>query len=305
MIEVIKAGLLDMVMDMGRPGLRAQGVPEGGAADVPALTLANRLVGNPDAAAGLEILLRGPVLRFPRGGIIALTGADMPARCNGDPVPYGHTREIPPGGVLEIGTAVRGLRTYLAVAGGIEATRIMDSRATFLPGGFGGWRGRALGAGDRLPVGVAEPQQNGTLHFARREKNVLCILPGPQVAGFADAALKRLTAGDFRVSPDASRLGLRLSGARLEYMEGELASQAVLPGAIQVPPDGQPIVLGWDGPVTGGYPVIAGVIAADLSCLAQLRPGESVEFAFVSPEEAQVAWRLQQQRMDGAITWDT
>lgn len=304
MIEVIKVGPLDMVMDLGRPGLRAQGVPEGGAADSPALVLANRLVGNPDGAAGLEVLLRGPVLRFPLGGTVALTGAEMQTRCNGAPVPFGQTWAIPPGGELEMGGARRGLRAYLAVAGGVAAAPAMGSRATFLPGGFGGWQGRALRAGDRLPVGAAECRRNGVLHFDGHEKNVLRILPGPQLGGFEDAALKRVTAGDFRVSADANRQGLRLSGAELGYTGSELASQAVLPGAIQVPPDGRPIILGWDGPVTGGYPVIASVIAADLPRLAQLRPGESLRFSFVTVEEAQAAWRRQRQRMEEAIAWD-
>lgn len=303
MIEVVRPGLLDLVIDLGRPGFRAQGVPEGGAADARALVLANRLVGNEDGAAGLEMLLRGPTLRFPLGGRIALAGADMQARCDGDPVPQGHALEIAPGGELELGSASCGLRAYLAVAGGIEVPPLLGSRATFLPGGFGGWQGRALKAGDALPVGAAGGCRKGSLSFAACDKT-LRILPGPQLAGFADAALKLLTASEYTVSMDANRLGLRLSGPQLAYTGGEHASQAVLPGAIQVPPDGQPIILGWDGPVTGGYPVVAAIIAADLACLAQLRPGDSLKFAFVTLEQAQAAWRQQQDDLDGAIAWD-
>lgn len=302
MMEVLRAGALDLVMDLGRPGLRAQGVPEGGAADAGALVLANRLVGNSDRVAGLELLLRGPSLRFPQGGIIALTGADMQARCNGSAVPVGQTRVVPAGAVLELGLASSGLRSYLAVAGGVEAPPVLGSCATFLPGAFGGWQGRALRAGDRLPVGTPTPVRVGRLKFDGCD-GMLRIVPGPQLAGFADAALKRLTTNEFRLSADANRLGLRLSGAALEYAGDELASQAVLPGAIQAPPDGRPIILGWDGPVTGGYPVIAGVIGADLSCLAQLRPGDALRFSFVTAKEAQAAWRQRQERMDGAITW--
>jgi biotin-dependent carboxylase-like uncharacterized protein len=304
MIEVVRPGLLDLVMDLGRPGFRAQGVPEGGAADAPALVLANRLVGNPDRAAGFELLLRGPILRFPRGGRVALAGADMAARLAGNPVPAGRTLDMPPGGELQLGLAENGLRGYLAVAGGIDAPPVMGSRSTFLPAGFGGWQGRALRAGDVLPLGRAGASAKGILSVAGT-KGVLRILPGPQLAGFADAALKALTANEFRVSADANRLGLRLSGHRLEYADGGwLASQAVLPGAIQVPPDGQPIILGWDGPVTGGYPVIAGIIAADLPRLAQFRPGDDLRFSFVTLEEAQAAWRQQQNDLDGAIAWD-
>lgn len=306
MMEVVKPGLLDLVMDLGRPGFRAQGVPAGGAADAPALTLANRLLGNADNAAGLELVLRGPLLRFPRGGRLVLAGADMNAHLDGAPVRPGRIQDIPPGGELALGQAEKGLRAYLAVAGGIETPSLLGSRATFLPGGFGGWQGRALKAWDVLPVGVAAAPRQGVGVFAQTcQDGPLRILPGPQLAGFADAALSTLTAAEFSVSTDANRLGLRLSGPALEYAGGELASQAVLPGAIQVPPAGRPIILGWDGPVTGGYPVIAGVIAADLPRLAQSRPGDILRFEFVSLEEAQAASRLQQETVNGAITWNT
>jgi len=301
MIELVRAGLLDLVMDLGRPGFRAQGVPEGGATDAPALILANRLLGNADNAAGLEVVLRGPLLRFPQGGRVALAGADMGARLDGVSVTVGRILDIPPGGELELGLAEKGLRGYLAVAGGIEASPVLGSRATFLPGGFGGWQGRALKAGDVLPVGAAAVSRNGIFSQASGA-GPLRILPGPQLAGFVDAALGALTAGEFNVTTDANRLGLRLSGPALEYAGDELASQAVLPGAIQVPPDGQPIILGWDGPVTGGYPVIAGVIAADLCRVGQLRPGDALKFKFVSLEEAQAASRQQQEALNGAIS---
>lgn len=302
MIEVIKPGLLDMVMDLGRPGFRAQGVPAGGAADPPAMILANRLVGNPERAAGLELLLRGPILRFPEGGRIALTGADMYARCGDAVLPRGRTLEISPGEVIEFGQAGKGLRAYLAVAGGVDVPPVLGSRATFLPSGFGGWQGRALRTGDMLPTG--EPGTHGKGVLTEPGGNAgLRILPGPQLPGFSDAALKALTSHAFAVGPDANRLGLRLIGHALEYRGGELASQAVLPGAIQVPPDGQPIILGWDGPVTGGYPVVAAVIAADLSCLGQLRPGDKLRFSFVTREAAQDAWDKHALYLDEAIAW--
>lgn len=304
MMQILRAGLLDLVMDLGRPGFRAQGVPEGGAADAMALVLANRLVGNPDNAASLEILLCGPKIRFPAGARIALTGAAMPMQVNGKRFVPGRVVEVSPGGEVELGVAENGLRAYLAVGGGIQAPPIVGSRATFLPGGFGGWQGRALRPGDVLPVGEPGASRRGVLSEAASRPGPLRILPGPQLSGFADAALHNLTAFEFCVGTDSNRLGLRLAGPALNYLGGELASQAVLPGAIQIPPDGQPIILGWDGPVTGGYPVIAGVIAADLPRLAQLRPGEKVGFAFVTGEEACDAWRAQQEAMNGAIAWD-
>jgi biotin-dependent carboxylase-like uncharacterized protein len=266
------------------------------------MILANRLVRNPDHLAGLELLLRGPVLRFPEGGEIALTGADMQARCNGVSLPRGRTLSVPRGAQLELGQAVHGLRGYMAVAGGIETEPVLGSRATFLPGAFGGWQGRPLGAGDKLPVGKTASGQEGMLRWPDGH-GAIRILPGPQLAGFANSALKAMTAAGFGLSADSNRLGLRLTGPALQYAGSELASQAVLPGAIQVTPSGQAIILGWDGPVTGGYPVIAAVIAADLPRLSQLRPGDSLRFAFVALEEAQAAWRQRQERMNGAILW--
>ncbi len=303
-MEIHRAGMLDLVMDLGRPGFRAQGVPEGGAADAMALVLANRLVGNPDNAAALEILLRGPKIRFPAGARIALTGAVMPMQLGDKRLVPGRVVDVCPGGEVELDVAENGLRAYLAVGGGIEAPPILGSRSTFLPGGFGGWQGRALRPGDVLPVGEPGAFRRGVLSEAASRPGPLRILPGPQLSGFADAALHDLTAFEFCVGTDSNRLGLRLAGPVLNYLGGELASQAVLPGAIQIPPDGQPIILGWDGPVTGGYPVIAGVVAADLPRLAQLRPGEKVGFAFVTGEEARDAWRAQQEAMNGAIAWN-
>lgn len=303
MIEVIRAGLQDLVMDLGRPGFRAQGVPECGAADRSALIWANRLVGNADNAGGLELLLRGPTLRFPLGGRVALAGADMGARINGVGVERGREQAVPAGGLLELRQASAGLRGYLAVAGGIDAMPVMGSCATFLAGGFGGWKGRALKAGDRLPLGRPGRGRKGRLSCAACA-SALRVLPGPQLVGFSDAALKALTASEYRVSTDANRQGLRLSGAGLDYTGGETGSQAVLPGAIQVPPDGQPIVLGWDGPVTGGYPVIAAIIAADLPHLGQLGPGDGLRLSFVSLDEARNAWRRLQQNLDEAILWE-
>lgn len=291
MMEVLKPGLLDLVMDAGRPGFRSQGVPAGGAADLPALIAANRLVGNPDAAAGLEILLQGPVLRFYVSACVGLTGAEIAARVNGLPVMAGAPIELARGDVLETGPVRAGARAYLAVRGGLEVEQILGSRSTFLPGGFGGWQGRALWAGDRLPFGEWDASPPGPAVNAVQSVGKIRILPGPQIADFADTALAALTARPYRVTADANRVGIRLSGAGLGYRGQEMPSQAVLPGAIQVPPDGQPILLGWDGPATGGYPVIAGVIAADLHRLAQLRPGDAIAFEFVTREQALATWQ--------------
>ena len=289
MIEVRQAGRCDLVMDLGRPGRGAQGVPAGGAADVTALAAANRLVGNDPGAAGLEIALAGPGLCFPAGGVAALTGARFAAtRSSGVPVAWNETLVLAAGETLSFGTAETGVRCWLAVRGGVAVDPVLGSRSTFLPGGWGGLAGRVLRAGDRLPLGPAA----GEVRLLRArapaiERDApLRVVAGPQIGGFDDAGLAAFFGGSFLVGPASDRRGLRLTGPRVCHAQPELPSQGVLPGAIQVPPDGQPIVLGWDGPVTGGYPVIATVIGADLPRLAQLRPGDPVRFVTVDVDTA-------------------
>lgn len=288
-LEVIKPGLLDLVMDLGRPGYRAQGVPAGGAADVSALVAANRRLGNPDHAAGIEMLQTGPTLRFPMGGRVALAGAEMPVFVDGVAVSFDSEISMAPGAMLQLGRTHAGLRTTLAVAGGLDVPLVMNSRATFLPAGFGGFCGRALRGGDVIPIGSMKTEVSSPAGFLSARKGRLRILPGPQIGGFADTALAALASLAYRISPDSNRIGIRLAGPPLTHRLDELPSQGVLPGAIQVPPDGQPIILGWDGPVTGGYPVIAAIIQADLSALAQCAPGAAIHFEFVSHEQAVAA----------------
>ncbi|MDO9387557.1 MAG: biotin-dependent carboxyltransferase family protein [Thiobacillus sp.] len=290
MIEVLHAGLCDLVMDPGRPGWGALGVPVGGAADPAALAAANRLVGNDAAAAGLEITLKGPSLRFPLGGVVALAGARFAAtRSSGAVVVWGETLVLAAGETLNLEQVESGCRCWLALRGGLAVPPVMGSRSTFLPGGFGGYRGRALRAGDVL----ASSATVGALRLLRArapasERDApLRVVAGPQAGQFDDAGLLAFFAGNYRVEAASDRRGLRLGGLAVTHARAELPSQGVLPGAVQVPPDGRPIILGWDGPVTGGYPVIAGVIAADMAKLAQLRPGDAVRFATIELARAQ------------------
>ena len=300
MIEVLRAGLCDLVMDLGRPGQGALGVPVGGAADPCALAAANRLVGNEATAAGLEITLSGPILRFPAGGVVALTGAHFAAmRSSGAPVAWNETLVLAAGETLALGQAQDGCRCWLALRGGLAVAPVMGSRSTFLPSGLGGHRGRPLQAGDALSC---EPAA-GELRLLRacppshQAGACLRVMAGPQAGHFDDAGLAAFFSSRYRVSPTSDRRGLRLVGLAATHARVELPSQGVLPGAIQVPPDGQPIILGWDGPVTGGYPVIAGVIAADWPLLAQLRPGDAVGFTTIEADEARVLamdrWKIE------------
>lgn len=292
MIEVLQPGRLDLVVDAGRPGHAASGIPVGGAADVLAFAAANQLVGNPTTAAGLECLLDGPSLRFPRGGVIALVGAHFAAtRSSGLPVRWNETLVMGEGERLRLGHAAKGCRCWLAVRGGLRVPVMLGSRSSFLPGGWGGFRGRALRAGDRLPVGSNQTPLRILRCTPTPVDGPLRVIAGPQAGRCEDAALLTVFTGVFRVSPASDRRGVRLGGLRLPTARApELASQAVLPGTLQIPPDGQPIILGWDGPVTGGYPVVASVISADMARVAQLRPGDQVSFTTVSVDAARAAW---------------
>jgi len=291
-IEVLRPGLCDLVMDGGRPGWAAQGVPAGGAADRKALAVANALVGNPSGAAGLEIVGRGPHLYFPRGGIIALTGAPFrAARAAGLSAGWNQTLVLAAGEILRLEQPERGYRCWLAVRGGLAVVPVLGSASTLSQAGWGGHQGRPLRTGDVLHTGEA----CGGVRLLRARQPAgldagdLRAVAGPQTDAFTDAGLAAFFGGCFRVDPASDRRGIRLAGPPIAGRGVEQPTQGVLPGAIQVPPDGQPIILGWDGPVTGGYPVIATVIAADLARLAQLRPGVAVRFATVSVEAARAA----------------
>ena len=301
MIEVLRPGLCDLVMDLGRPGRGALGVPAGGAADPAALAAANRLVGNDASAAGLEISLSGPRLQFPLGGVAALTGARFAAsRSSGAPVAWNETLVLAAGEALTLDRPEAGCRCWLALRGGLVVPQVMGSRSTFLPSGFGGHCGRPLQAGDVLRCGT--PAEDMRLLRASpptgEADGSLRVVAGPQAGQFDDAGLAAFFGSAYRVDSASDRRGLRLTGAPVSHRRAEQPSQGVLPGAIQVPPDAQPIILGWDGPVTGGYPVIAGVISADMPRLAQLKPGDAIRFVTIEVEAARalaaLSWEIKE-----------
>lgn len=294
LIEVIRPGLCDLVMDAGRPGWARAGVPAGGAADPAALAAANRLVGNRPDAPGIEIVARGPQLLFPRGGVIALTGAPFrAARAAGLAAGWNQTLVLAAEEILRLGEPVQGYRCWLAVRGGLAVVPVLGSASTLPQAGWGGHAGRPLRVGDRLFGEAAE----GGVHLLRAqppaldETAPLRVVAGPQTAALSDAGLAAFFGGQFRVDAASDRRGIRLTGPTVAGTGSSLPTQGVLPGAIQVPPDGQPIILAWDGPVTGGYPVVATVIGADLPRLAQLRPGDAVHFATLSVDAARAARR--------------
>ena len=282
MIEVLEPGALTSVQTArGRPGWRHFGVPEGGAADAWSARLSNRLVDNQDEAALLEVTLGGPVLRFPAATSVALTGALFDATLDGLPLPPFVGRPVRQGAVLRMGPG-SGSRGYLAIGGGIDVPPVLGSAATDLRTGFGGHEGRALRTGDRLAIGTPS---NVVRRWTGRmpPPGPIRIVPGPHIALLG---LDALVDNAWVVGSEADRTGVRLDGRRLSAGAQEVPSMGLPIGAIQVPPDGRPIVMLVDRPVTGGYPVPACVIRADIGRIAALRSGDRLAFASVSMEDA-------------------
>lgn len=282
-IQVVRAGMFTTIQDGGRCGYRALGVPLSGAADPFALRLVNALVGNPDDAAALEFTLRGPDLLFRHDTLIAVGGAEF------DAVPRWRPLEIAAGTTLRLGTARAGCRGYLAVAGGIEVPPVLGSRSTYERAKLGGLAGRGLRDGDELPVPALRRSVRDHWWIDERIvpeyslSPVVRVLPGRHAAEFDASWLGR----SYRVSAHSDRMGMRLQGEALGRRAGrELTSMPVAPGTIQVPPDGQPIVLLADAQTIGGYPQVAHVASVDLPLLAQLRPGDAVRFQAITLAEA-------------------
>ncbi|NKE58174.1 biotin-dependent carboxyltransferase family protein [Lentzea sp. PSKA42] len=279
-MEVVRPGPFATVQDLGRTGYAHLGVSPSGAADARSHRLANRLVGNAETAAGLELLLGDAELRFHRATTVAVTGAPAPLRLDGWPMPLCEPWRVLAGQTLRIGTPGCGLRVYLAVAGGVDVPSTMDSRATDTLSGLGP---TPLRTGDRLPVGIPSHSPAAThlaaCMMARPVEPVVRVMRGPRDDFFDTDAFATLVVSRWLVTSDANRVGVRLTGPPLRHAgEAQLPSEGMVRGAIQVPSSGQPIVFLADHPTTGGYPVIAVVARDDIPLLAQARPGVGVRF---------------------------
>jgi biotin-dependent carboxylase-like uncharacterized protein len=282
-LEVLATGALALVEDLGRPGLAATGVGRSGAADRGALRLANRLVANAEDAAGIEVVFGGLTVRAQGLLTVALAGAPAPAHVDGTPVGHHALITLRAGQVLRLGTPPTGLRTYLAVRGGIAVEPVLGSRSTDVLSGLGPEK---LVPGVVLPIGP-EPDALPLIDVAPVAVPpggavVLRVVLGPRSEFFADPhALTRTT---WTASSRSDRVGMRLEGGALERAgTGELPSEGLVRGAIQVPPSGEPVLFLADHPVTGGYPVAAVVLDADVDRAAQVRPGQRVRFVLVPP----------------------
>lgn len=298
-LTVLRPGLLTTVQDLGRWGHQALGVPVSGAMDTHSLRVANALVGNPVAAAALEITLLGPVLRAETALVLAVAGAAFDVRLNDQRVPHGRAFEVPAGGVVTFASRDprTGARAYVAVAGGVETPLLLGSRATHLVSRMGGLDGRALAAGDVIPVGPVRPGRSwGRRPDVAAEPPVdagpcaVRVLLGPQDDWFTAAALDAFLTAPFTVSSRSDRMGFRLEGPTLQTRgRGELVSEPVAFGAVQVPASGDPILLMADRQTAGGYPKIATVISADLPVTGQRSPGDQIRFVACTRAEARAA----------------
>ena len=315
MLEVLSAGFLSTIQDGGRPDHVALGVPVSGACDPLGLAVANALTGNGTGAAALEMTLSGPELAVVETCVAALGGADLGAE-----VPEDGRRLRPAGAyLLRAGTRLvfrgppAGARGYLALRGGIDAAEVLGSASTYLPGGFGGLGGRALAPADRLvprrPTDLAaagrswpsDPAARRLLSSASSEgASVVRLVDGPHGSRFHDGVWRALLEEEWRVGADSDRVGLRLDGPMLAAPSAELVSLGMTWGAVQVPPDGRPIVLLVDHQTVGGYHVPAVAIRADRGRLGQLRPGDLVAFERVTVAAAQHAYREQQSALRAA-----
>lgn len=306
-IEVIKPGAQSQLQDLGRYGYQHLGVPVCGAMDEVSHRRANLLVGNARDEATLEIVLMGPSLRFAAATQIAICGADLSATLDGQPVALNERIDVPAGAVLAFGQRINGLRSYLAVRGGFSVAALMGSRSTFVRGGFGGHLGRALRKGDQLqaadfkPAG-APPDLPVESTLPSAEITPLRVVLGEHWAGFTPEAQALFAEASYRISPQSDRMGYRLEGPALARSQpGELISEAVNFGSIQVPPDGKPIVLMAERQSTGGYPKIGHVISVDLPLLAQLAPQQALRFVPVSLETAQTLYLQREQQFAAAL----
>ena len=299
-IEFVDAGAGVSIQDLGRSGHRAIGVPLAGAADPLLLACANALLTQAEDLAALEVALLGPVVRAVGAPVrLALAGDFAPRLTRNDgstrPIDPWRSFTLQPGDVLAVGPCRSGIG-YIALAAGVDVPVVLGSRSTYARAGLGGIEGRAPRAGDRLRYGAGMGWQRQAARPFVHAAGALRVLPGPQHGSFDDEAWALFVGNDYRVTREADRMGLRLHGPSLQHRAGcgaDIVSEAVVPGAVQVPGSGQPIVLGVDAQTIGGYAKIAVVIGADLPRLAHARPGSVLRFRAVTRAEA-LAARLEQ-----------
>ncbi|MFD9625634.1 5-oxoprolinase subunit C family protein [Peribacillus muralis] len=311
-LRIIKPGLLTSIQDLGRKGFQQHGVIVGGAMDGYSLRMANMLVGNDEGEAALEITLMGPTIKMEKDCLLSITGANLTPTIDNQAAPMWKPIYVREGSILRFEGCKSGCRAYLSVAGGYSIPEVMDSKSTYLRAGIGGYMGRALKAGDVLasePPKIIEGQKlKGSFsypmwfvnekEFMGARNPLIRFIIGSQYEHFTNDSKDRFEKDSYKVSNQSDRMGYRLSGPALELENNkELLSEAVTNGSIQVPPDGNPIILLADRQTTGGYPKIAQVITADLPKIAQVKPGESIQFSRVTLREAERLYLHKERQM--------
>ncbi|WP_156289583.1 5-oxoprolinase subunit C family protein [Oceanobacillus salinisoli] len=293
-IKVEKSGLSTSIQDLGRTGYQQYGVVVSGAMDVFALQVGNLLVGNPRNAAGIEAVIMGPKLNFLKNTVIAVCGADLSPTLDGKEIPMWTSIFVETGQSLSFGKPKNGAYTYVTVAGGIETPVVMGSRSTYVKAAIGGGEGRCLQKGDVLKAGKME-----TVQF--KEKSLspelipsyethpkIRVILGPDEKAFTASGIETFLSEKYKITTKTDRMGARLEGPKIEHISGaDIISDSIFPGTIQVPANGQPIILLADRQTTGGYTRIANVISVDFAKVAQSLPGTELEFEAVTVEKAQ------------------
>jgi antagonist of KipI len=310
-LNVLRPGLFTTVQDTGRWGWQSLGVPVSGAMDLVSHRLANTLAANPPSCATLEVTLVGPELEFEDERMLVICGADFEVEIDGVRAATHVPVRVGPGSRCRFGARRQGARAYVAVSGGIAVQDVLGSRSTHVPTKLGGFEGRPLAAGDRLPLG--ERGRFGVADRAATERAIalarlpvagaasLRVLSGPHADRFVPDALSILQAEPYTITKDSNRMGYRLDGVALPSTPEALTlSEATVSGALQVPPNGQPILLTADRQTTGGYPILAVVVTADLGLAAQLAPGDIVRFTQCSHADAATALLAQERLLMAA-----
>ncbi|MCG2764607.1 MAG: biotin-dependent carboxyltransferase family protein [Desulfarculaceae bacterium] len=304
-IKVLRPGAQTSLQDLGRLGYQSLGIAEAGAMDRYSLVQANRLLHNPDNSAALEITLVGPKLRFERAVSFSLTGADLSAQLDGHPLATGNVYKAEPGQVLSFGSRINGMRSYLAVPGGFDAPLVLGSRSTYIYAGFGGLEGRALTKDDVLSC-LAEPEVDRELAPLPESfllppdgPRVLRVIIGPHEDRFTKEGIETFLGSSFMVTSESNRMGYRLEGPRIRHNDGPIVvSEATPLGAVQVPGQGQPVLLLRERGTTGGYTKIACIITADIDQVGQATPGSRISFRRVGVGDAHHAERERWRALD-------
>ena len=283
-IKIIRSGLQTTIQDTGRWGYQQYGMPVSGAMDTYSMQLANKLVGNHFNEACLEATISGPAIQFEADTYISVCGANMQPKINNIDIEMFKTLQVKPGDVLSFGGLQNGVRTYIAISGGIQVPAVMGSKSTYLRGKIGGLNGRQLKTGDKIEMGICPDKieiKKATSEQIHEYKDSFTarIIAGPESGYFTLNGMEKFLYSEFQLSDQCDRMGYRLNGEKIEHKStADIISSGIAFGTVQVPSHGEPIIMMADRQTTGGYPRIANVISADLPYLAQLKPGDKIRF---------------------------